>query len=47
MTVVWHVDDLKVSHEDPKQVDRFIKYMQKMYEDNTGKVKVTRGKKHK
>ena len=47
MTVVWHVDDLKVSHEDPKQVDKFIAYMRKMYEDETGKVKVTQGKKHK
>ncbi len=33
--------------KDPRQVDKFIKYMQKMYEDDAGKVKVTRGKKHK
>ena len=24
LTVIWHVDDLKVSHEDPKVIDKFI-----------------------
>ena len=28
MTVVWHVDDLKVSHVDKKEVDKFIEQME-------------------
>ena len=24
MTVIWHVDDLKVSHIDPKENDKFV-----------------------
>ena len=28
MTVVWHVDDLKVSHVDEKEVDKIIKLME-------------------
>ena len=28
MTVVWHVDDLKVSHADKKEVDKFIAQME-------------------
>ena len=28
MTVVWHVDDLKVSHVDEKEVDKIIKQME-------------------
>ena len=47
MTVVWHVDDLKVSHQDPKQVDKFIEFLRSKYEDDTGKVKVNRGTRHK
>ena len=47
MTIVWHVDDLKVSHKDLKEVDKFIKFLKREYEDDMGKVKVTRGKIHK
>ena len=47
MTVVWHVDDLKVSHKDPQQIDKFINFLKTKYENESGKVKVTRGKKHK
>ena len=47
MTVVWHVDDLKVSHRDSREVDKFIEFIKSKYEDDAGKVKVTRGKKHK
>ena len=46
MTVVWHVDDLKVSHEDKKEVTKFIEFIKSKYENDTGKVKVTRGKPH-
>ena len=26
MTVVWHIDDLKVSHKDPFEVTKFFTY---------------------
>ncbi len=47
MTVVWHVDDLKVSHKSKQEVDSFIKRIRNRYEDDAGKVKITRGKIHK
>ena len=31
MTVVWHMDDLKVSHIDSKEVDKFIKQMEEEF----------------
>ena len=31
MTVIWHVDDLKVSHVDPKQNTRFANRMKSIY----------------
>ena len=31
MTVVWHVDDLKVSHVDGKEVDKFIMQMEETF----------------
>ena len=31
MTMVWHVDDLKVSHIDAKEVDKFIKQMEETF----------------
>jgi len=42
MTVVWHVDDLKVSHVDPKRVTRFCDWIQSKY----GSCSVNRGKVH-
>ena len=42
MTVIWHVDDLKVSHKDPKEVDKFTKYLEGIY----GKLTLHRGKVH-
>ena len=45
LTIVWHVDDLKVSHVDKKVVDNFIKWLRDTYENNIGTVKVKRGKK--
>ena len=41
-TVVWCVDDTKISHEDPKTVDRVIEQIEQTF----GKMSVTRGKKH-
>lgn len=31
LTVAWHVDDLKISHENPAVVDRFIEYIDGIY----------------
>ena len=45
LTVSWHVDDMKASHEDPRVVDEFIQWVKKMY-DGLRKVKVNRDKVH-
>ena len=42
-TIVWHVDDLKVSHKDPAGVTKFILYLAKIYGP---KMTVTRGNVH-
>ena len=48
LTVVWHVDDLKISHVDKNEVTKFINWLKSMYQDDkVGKVKVSRGKEHK
>ena len=43
MTVIWHVDDLKVSHKDPKEIDKFATYLSGIYGE---KLTVHRGKVH-
>ena len=45
MTVVWHVDDMKISHKDKGANDSFLQWIEKRY-GNIGKVKITRGKVH-
>ena len=46
-TVTWHVDDLKISHIDPKVNDEFIKWVDSLYgDDEIGRVTATRGKQH-
>ena len=49
-TIVWHVDDCKLSHIDPKVNDAFIEVLRDEYEsifkDASGKMTVSRGKKH-
>ena len=45
LTVTWHVDDLKVSHQSKQVVDDFLQWVCDKYEDIT-KVKPSRGKKH-
>ena len=48
MTVIWHVDDLKISHQDSNEVTKFIQWIKSKYEDaNIGKVHTSHGKKHK
>ena len=47
-TVVWHVDDLKSSHVDPKVNDKFIAWLTKTYapDPKVGQIKAVRGKVH-
>ena len=45
LTVTWHVDNLKVSHEDKKIVDAFENWLRANYEDHTP-MKPSRGKVH-
>ena len=41
-TIVWYVDDVKVSHVDETVVSDIITFMQKEF----GNLTITRGKKH-
>ena len=45
MTVVWHMDDLKVSHIESKEVDKFIKQMKEEFRADAP-LSVSRGKVH-
>ena len=46
-TITWHVDDIKVSHEDPRVNDEFHKWCEDKYGNKeNGHVKVIRGSKH-
>ena len=47
LTIVWHVDDLKISHEDPQVVTEFLIWLKATCaKDEIGKVKTSRGKIH-
>jgi hypothetical protein len=50
-TICFHVDDAKLSHFDPKEVDKMIAWLKQEYEsifeDGSGKMTVSRGKVHK
>ena len=43
LTVVRHVDDMKVLHKNKEEVTKFIEYMKGIYGEETP---VARGKKH-
>ena len=50
-TILWHVDDLKISHKDPKVVSRIIEDLDKVYgqeivDGKRAALTVTRGKVH-
>ena len=45
MTVVWHVDDLKVSHTDVKEVNKFIQQMEETF-GTDAPLSVSHGKTH-
>jgi hypothetical protein len=51
MTICIHVDDCKISHVNSRAVDQMIEWLRENYEviweDGTGKMKVSRGKVHK
>jgi hypothetical protein len=50
MTICFHVDDCKLSHKSPKEMDKMIKWLKEEYEsifeDGSGKMAVSRGKVH-
>ena len=46
LTLLWHVDDVKISHMEEKVVTEFINWMKTMYEDENGTLTVTRGEVH-
>ena len=50
LTIVWHVDDLKISHKEPKTVTRMVTWLRRTYErmfdDGSGAMKICRGKLH-
>ena len=44
MTILWHVDDLKASHEEKSVLDKFVKYLRGIYDNpEIGKIKVNEG----
>ena len=45
MTVVWHVDDLKVSHVDASEVEKFVQRMEATFGQDTP-LTVSRGQVH-
>ena len=46
LMVVWHVDNMKISHVKKKCVNEMIEWSKSMYEDKVGKVKQSRRKVH-
>ena len=44
-TVTWHIDDLKISHEDPAVVESFLTDLQAEF-GSLGDISVSRGKRH-
>ena len=41
-TILWHVDDLKISHKDEAVIDKILNWL----EDTYGKIRTTKGKQH-
>ena len=47
LTLLWHVDDIKASHVDPKVIDDFVEWCRKTYAaDGITELKPSRGKVH-
>jgi hypothetical protein len=45
-TVLWHVGDIKVSHEDPEVVTQVLEMFEGVYGSKDAPIKITRGKVH-
>ena len=45
MTITWHVDDLKISHQDKREVTKMIHKLRKLYGKHR-ELSVSRGKVH-
>ena len=45
MTVVWHIDNLKVSHVDATEAEKFVRQMEKTFGKDTP-LTVSRGQVH-
>jgi hypothetical protein len=45
LTISWHIEDLKISHMEPKTVDDFLAWLKETYAQ-IGELKSTRGKQH-
>jgi hypothetical protein len=43
-TVLWHVDDIKVSHEDPEVVTQVLEMFEGVYGSKDAPLTITRGK---
>ena len=47
LTVIWYMDDAKISHEDPAVVTEFVQWTDRLYgDDELGCVKAVRGPRH-
>ena len=47
LTVLWHVDDMKISHADPSVITKMIQWLKSRYDtilaEGVGKMKATHG----
>ena len=43
MMMVWHVDDLKISHKEKDAVEGFVKWLEDKHNDKNGKVTIEQG----
>ena len=47
ITLLWYVDDLNVSYEDEKVLDKFVDQLRSIYDDEEiRKIKVNKGSRH-
>jgi hypothetical protein len=50
MTIAFHVDNCKLSHKEPKEMDTMINWLRQecesIFDDGSGKMSVSRGKVH-
>ena len=46
LTIVWHIDDIKVSHRKKEVLEDFVEWLDSKYSNKKGKVTVSRGPRH-